>query len=358
MISLKSKITEWVAIDVFELLNVICFYRFCIASAKILHKSNFSNGLMLNLNTLCKSKIVFLLHFKSLLKIAMKSLKFFISLFTFSFIITACAQNKEVTITTHQLTENIYMLEGQGGNIGISVGDDGVFMIDSQFAPLTPKILEAIKKLSDKPIKYLANTHHHGDHTGGNENISNLHTAIIAHDNVYNRIKDNPKQSDTSLPVITFNDKLSLYINGEKVLIFHVDNAHTDGDALLYFTESNVLHTGDTYFNGRYPYIDLNSGGSIKGYINAVKSAMIFVDDNTKIIPGHGKQSNKEEYTSFLNMLETLTNSIETEISNGKSEDDVASNSSLTKTFDDLDYGCCFISSKKMRRTVYRSLKE
>ena len=250
------------------------------------------------------------------------------------------------------------MLEGQGGNIGISVGDDGVFMIDSQFAPLTPEILEAIKKLSTKPIKFLANTHHHGDHTGGNENISKLNIPIIAHDNVYKRIKNNPKQSDASLPVITFNDKLSLYINGEQVIIFHVDNAHTDGDALLYFTKSNVLHTGDTYFNARYPYIDLNSGGTVTGYIQAVKSTMILIDDNTKIIPGHGNLSNKKEYATFLNMLETLKNKVETEISNGKTEEAVVSNSSLTKTYDDLNYGCCFISSEKIRRTLFKSLKK
>jgi len=288
----------------------------------------------------------------------MKPLNYIFLLFLIGPITSASAQSKDVTIKTLKLTENIYMLEGQGGNIGISVGDDGVFMIDSQFAPLTPKILDAIKKLSNKPIKFLANTHHHGDHTGGNDNISKLNTPIIAHDNVYKRVKDNPKQSDASLPIITFNDKLSLYINGEQVIIFHVDNAHTDGDALLYFTKSNVLHTGDTYFNGRYPYIDLNSGGTVNGYIQAVKSAMILIDDNTKIIPGHGNLSNKKEYTSFLDMLETLKSKVETEISNGKTEEAVVSNSNLTKTYDDLNYGCCFISSEKIRRTLYKSLKK
>lgn len=288
----------------------------------------------------------------------MKTLNCILYLLLICSITNACAQSNEVTIKTHKLTKNIYMLEGQGGNIGVSIGSDGVFMIDSQFAPLTPKILEAIKKLSNKPIKFLANTHHHGDHTGGNENISKLNTHIIAHDNVYKHIKNNDKQSDTALPIITFNDKLNLYINGEQVIIFHVDNAHTDGDALLYFTESNVLHTGDTYFNGRYPYIDLNSGGTVSGYIKAVKSALILIDDNTIIIPGHGNLSNKKEYKFFLDMLETLRVSVLKEIATGKTEENVASNILLTKTYDDLDYGCCFISSKKMRRTLYRSLKK
>lgn len=267
-----------------------------------------------------------------------------------------CAQNKDVIIKTHQLTENIYMLEGQGGNIGISVANDGVFMIDSQFARLTPKILNAIKALSNKPITYLVNTHHHGDHTGGNENIGDLGTTIIAHDNVKKRIES--KTSKIGLPTITFNDKLNIQVNNEPVLIFHVENAHTDGDAMLYFTESNVLHTGDTYFNGRYPYIDLNSGGSVNGYINAAKSAMMLIDENTKIIPGHGNLSNFEEYKTFLTMLETIKSNVLEEIDTGKTEEQVTNNNAITKTYDDLGYGDYFINSKKMRRTCYKSLKE
>ncbi len=270
----------------------------------------------------------------------------------------AVSQNKDVTIKIHKLTDQLYMLEGQGGNIGISVGNDGILMIDSQFAPLTPKILEAIKTISDKPIKFLANTHHHGDHTGGNENISKLNTPIIAHDNVYKRIKDNKNQSDAYLPVITFNNEMSIYMNNEQVLIFHVEHAHTDGDALLYFTNSNVLHTGDTYFNGRYPYIDLNSGGSVNGYIEAANRALILIDNDTKIIPGHGQPSNKKEYTFFLKMLETLRDKVTTEIENGKTEDDVANNTALTKTFDDLGFSWNFITSEKIRRTFYLSLKQ
>lgn len=264
----------------------------------------------------------------------------------------------KVSIETIKLTENTFMLIGSGGNIGVSIGDDGVFIIDSQFAALTPKILATIKQLSDKEIKFLANTHHHGDHSGGNENISKLGTHIIAHDNVYDRIKNNSKQSDAALPVITFNDKLSLYINGEQVLIFHVDNAHTDGDAMLYFTKSNVLHTGDTYFNGRYPYIDLNSGGSVDGYINAVKAGLMIIDENTKIIPGHGNISNKTEYETFLKMLKSIKANVLAEIQKEKTEEEIVSNKSLTKKYDDLDYGCCFINSEKIRRTFYKSLKQ
>ncbi|OUS01297.1 MBL fold metallo-hydrolase [Flavobacteriales bacterium 33_180_T64] len=268
----------------------------------------------------------------------------------------------KVKIETLKVSDHVYMLAGTGGNIGISIGDDGVFMIDDQFAPLTKKINTAIKSLSDKPITFLVNTHHHGDHTGGNENIQKLGATIIAHDNVRERLATTPKRDNTmqpkeALPSITFNDKLSLYINGEKIGIFHAEHAHTDGDALLYFTKSNVLHTGDTYFNGRYPYIDLKSGGSVDGYINAVKLGLQLIDEDTKIIPGHGKLSNKEEYTTFFKMLKDLRAKISAEIKAGKTEDMVAKNETITKTYDDLNYGVGFISSEKIRRTFYLSLK-
>ncbi|MUU79242.1 MBL fold metallo-hydrolase [Winogradskyella endarachnes] len=276
---------------------------------------------------------------------------------------TIISQNRfdSVEIKSIKLTEHTYMLEGAGGNIGISIGEDGVFVIDDQFAPLSDKILASIKKLSDKPIKFLVNTHFHGDHTGGNENLAKAGATLIAHDNVRKRLtevqKDGSNKPKEALPVITFNDKLNIYINGESVAIFHTENAHTDGDAILYFTESNVLHTGDTYFNNRYPYIDLNSGGSVDGYISAVKRSLMVINDETKIIPGHGKLSNKQEYKTFLTMLESLKSSILKAIDEGKTEDDVKNDTSITKTYDDLDYGTGFINSEKIRLTFYRSLK-
>ncbi|WP_412561746.1 MBL fold metallo-hydrolase [Winogradskyella sp. MIT101101] len=285
-----------------------------------------------------------------------------IILFLFSTSIYAQGRFDKVEIKTTQLSEHTYMLEGAGGNIGVSVGEDGVFIIDDQFAPLSEKILTAIKALTDKPLKYLVNTHHHGDHTGGNENMAEAGATIIAHDNVKKRLQD--KQRDGSyrpeeaLPVITFNDKLSITINDESIAVFHVANAHTDGDAILYFTESNVLHTGDTYFNCRYPYIDLDSGGSVNGYIEATKRGLMVIDEDTKIIPGHGKVSNKEEYKDFLTMLETIRDKVQKAIDNGKTEDEVKTDSSITKTYDDLGYGTGYINSEKMRLTFYKSLKE
>jgi len=286
----------------------------------------------------------------------MKYLKFLLVTIAFSVVSFTRAQNFDnVTITTTKLSDNVYMLVGAGGNIGVSVGDDGVFVIDDQFAPLTTKIEAAIKTLSDKQIQFLVNTHYHGDHTGGNENMKKLGTTIIAHDNVRKRLEDKPKDA---LPVITFNDELSLHINGEKISVFHVEHAHTEGDALLYFTKSNVLHTGDVYFNKRYPYIDLNSGGSVNGYIEAVKKGLSAINYDTKIIPGHGELSTKAEYQFFLEMLETLKDNVLSEIKKGKTEDEVAANSEITKVYDDLGYSWNFISSEKIRRTFYLSLKE
>ncbi|WP_296382947.1 MBL fold metallo-hydrolase [Winogradskyella sp.] len=289
-----------------------------------------------------------------------KLLPMFILLISTS--ILAQGRFDKVKIKTTKLSEHTYMLEGAGGNIGVSVGDDGIFVIDDQFAPLSEKILTAIKTLSDKPLKFLINTHYHGDHSGGNENMTKAGATIIAHDNVKKRLE--AKQRDGSfkpkeaLPVITFNDKLNITINDESVAVFHVSNAHTDGDALLYFTQSNVLHTGDTYFNGHYPYIDLNSGGSVNGYIEAVKRGLMLIDEDTKIIPGHGKLSNKEEYKSFLKMLEALKTNIQKAIDEGKTEDEIKADNSLTKTYDDLDFGTGFINSEKIRLTFYKSLKE
>ena len=286
---------------------------------------------------------------------------FTIALIVLSFSINFAQGFDKVEIKTIKLTDQTYMLQGAGGNIGVSVGEDGVFVIDDQFAPLSEKILTAIKALSNKPLKFLVNTHFHGDHTGGNVNMTKAGATIIAHDNVRKRLempqRDGSLKPKEALPVITFNDKMKIHVNGESIAVFHIDNAHTDGDAILYFTESNVLHTGDTFFNGRYPYIDLKSGGSVNGYIEAVKRSLMLVNDDTKIIPGHGAIANKEDYKTFLSMLETLKTNIQAEIDNGKTEDQVVDNSNLTKTYDDLGYGTGYINSERIRATFYKSLK-
>src|SRR5258706_946404 len=193
----------------------------------------------------------------------------------------------KVEIQTEKLADAVYMMTGSGGNLGVSVGEDAVFVIDDQFAPLTPKIQAAIAKLSSKPVKFVLNTHWHGDHTGGNENLGRSGAVIVAHENVRKRLAmdqifvDGSARADTSralshvgLPVITFRDDLDFHVNEEDLHVFHVEHAHTDGDAIVRFANANVVHMGDTFFNGFYPFIDLRTGGSVDGYIAAVEKVL------------------------------------------------------------------------------------
>jgi glyoxylase-like metal-dependent hydrolase (beta-lactamase superfamily II) len=273
------------------------------------------------------------------------------------------AQDKDIQIETHQLSEQIYMLTGQGGNIGLFIGDDGVFMIDDQYAPLTPKILAAIKTITNKPVSYLINTHWHGDHTGGNANMQKAGATIIAHENVRKRMnKENmlleekkTTSSKKALPVITFTSDIMFHINNDDVLVSHVHNAHTDGDSFVYFTKNNIIHMGDLYFQGKFPFIDLDSGGSINGYIDAVNKILMIANDTTKIVPGHRNISNKAELTIFRNMLVSVRTSVQSEIDNKKTLEEVTNNSELTKEFNS-EYGDWFITDDVFRATVYKSL--
>lgn len=298
----------------------------------------------------------------------MKTLKLTLVIVFLSLPLALFSQNKEIIIKSHKLTDNIYMLTGSGGNIGLFIGEDGVFMIDDQYAPLTQKILSEIKLLTDKPVKFLINTHWHGDHTGGNENINKGGTVIVAHQNVRKRMsteqfssmwnRKTPPSPKDALPVITFDKSLTFHFNGDDILVFHVHDAHTDGDAIIYFSKNNVLHTGDTYFQGKYPFVDLDSGGTVNGYINAVKEILHLIDDETKIIPGHRGISNKKELQEFLLMLEDIKSIVKKEITAGKTEEEVTNNKLLTKKYDDLNYGDWFIKPDVMRKTFYISLKK
>ncbi len=267
---------------------------------------------------------------------------------------------KEVKIQIDPLSENIYMLTGQGGNIGVFKNEKGLFIIDDQFAKLSDKILTNLKAISDRPVTMVINTHFHGDHTGGNENMAKQGATIFAQKNVRSRMESRQKEKGSiitsSLPMITFDEGLQLYFNNENIKAYHVHNAHTDGDALVYFASGNVLHMGDTFFNGRYPYIDLKSGGSIKGYIKASEKALLISNDDTKIIPGHGPLASKKDLVDFSKMLKEITGNIQKEIDAGKSENDVMKNTALTEAYDSKGYGDGFINSERMRQTIYLSL--
>lgn len=232
---------------------------------------------------------------------------------------TAWSQ-EEVEIKVQQLTEHVYMLEGRGGNIGLSIGDDGVFMIDDQYAPLTPAILEAIGNLTDQPVKFVLNTHWHGDHTGGNENLGKAGAIIVAHDKVRERMSTEqfrkliggrtPPAADAALPIVTFNDRISFFMNDDEIHVFHVAPAHTDTDSLVYFASADVLHTGDVFFNKRFPFIDVDLGGSIDGVIHAVNLALEMTTGETRIIPGHGPLASRQDLQDYRDILLTVRNSV------------------------------------------------
>ena len=221
----------------------------------------------------------------------------------------------DVKIEPTKITDQIYMLTGQGGNLGLFIGQDGTFLIDDQFAPLTEKIMSAIKSVGGDSPKFLINTHYHGDHTGGNENFGKQGTLIFSHDNVRDRLangffirefsmKGEP-MSPAGLPVVTFSEDISFHLNGDNVHAIHIPHSHTDGDSIIHFSSANVIHAGDVIFSGFFPFIDVSHGGSIKGMITGVKKILALSDENTQIIPGHGPLTNAAELGNYLEMLET-----------------------------------------------------
>jgi cyclase len=229
--------------------------------------------------------------------------------------LTTTGQAEEKKIIPVPVTEQIYLIAGEGGNIGLFIGEDGTFLIDDQFAPLTDKIIAAIKSVGGDYPRFLLNTHYHGDHTGGNENLGKGGTLIFSHDNVRERLTAGAfieafkmklaPVSREGLPVVTFSEDISFYINGDSVHAIHVAHAHTDGDSFIYFKKANVIHAGDFFFNGFYPFIDVSHGGSLKGMIIAVDKVLSLADDSTKIIAGHGPLGDKKQLESYRQMLET-----------------------------------------------------
>ncbi len=261
----------------------------------------------------------------------------------------------EVNIDIIPVRDSVYMLMGSGGNIGVSVGENGVFMIDDEFAPLSEKITAAIRTLSDKPITFLANTHFHGDHTGGNANFQEAGAIIVAQENVRKRLKD--ENNTEGLPIITFDSSLTLHLNGNDIMAIHVHNAHTDSDALIYFPQSNVLHAGDTFFSNGFPFIDLKSGGSIAGDVEAGYAGLMLANADTKIIPSHGNLATYADYKSYVEMLKTLQENVQKAINNGKKRTEISSMERLTSAFySDSEVENSFINGPNIRETIYDSL--
>ncbi|MEX2962657.1 MBL fold metallo-hydrolase [Microbulbifer sp. TYP-18] len=270
----------------------------------------------------------------------------------------------DVTINSEKVSDNLYMLTGAGGNMALLVGDDGAFLVDDQFAPLTDRIVAAVAEVSDKPLKFVINTHWHGDHTGGNENLGKQGALIVAHENVRKRMsadqfmetfgREVPAAPLAALPVITFTDATTFHWNGEDVRVQHVDPAHTDGDSIVRFANANAVHMGDTYFNGSYPFIDLSAGGSVDGVIAVMDRVLEQADDNTRIIPGHGTLSNKAELRAQRDLLVTLRDRVQKLIDQGMSRDEVIA-AQPTKEFDQ-QYGQGFMKPDVWTGIVFDSL--
>ena len=251
-------------------------------------------------------------------EIAMNN-KFTLGFFLFALAILARAQTDfaKVDIKAIHVADNIYMLTGSGGNIGVSIGSDGILIVDDQFAPLAEKIENTLKSLNPGKLKFVLNTHYHGDHTGGNAHFGQQ-ASIIAQTNVRKRMGGKATDSKPELPVITFDDSLSVWFNREEIKLVHVPPAHTDCDSIVYFTKANVIHFGDTFFSGRFPNIDLGGGGDVRGYIRNVEDAVKKTPEDAKLIPGHGPLSTIKELREFRDMLVETSGIVEKGISTGK----------------------------------------
>ncbi len=274
----------------------------------------------------------------------------------------------KVQINAVKAAENIYMLEGQGGNIGLFFGHQGIFIIDDQFAPLHEKIMAKVKELTagsvpDNANTFVINTHYHRDHTGGNELMGKMGAVIVSHENVRKRLSQEqfnsffnsttPPLAESGLPIITFVDDLTFHLNGDSVHIVHVAPAHTDGDAIIHFIKANVIHTGDIVFTISYPFIDLDGGGSVSGVIKAVEKILSMSDANTKIIPGHGGLCDKAVVEKYHKMLTTIYDRVSRSHAEGKTLEQIQA-AQPTAEFDNDYKG--FVSADRFVEIIYKDL--
>jgi cyclase len=238
----------------------------------------------------------------------------------------------KVEVKASHVRGSVHVIIGAGGNIGVSVGDDGIVLIDDQYAPLAPKIEAALKTITSKPLRFILNTHYHGDHTGGNETFGKS-APIVAHENVRKRLAAGTKRgtyvvppaAPGALPVLTFNDSVTIHLNGEDVRAVHTPHGHTDGDSVIWFTKSNVVHMGDQFFNGVFPFVDRENGGSVRGLIANVDQVIATIPDDAKVIPGHGPVSDKNGLRTFVATVKATAAAVETGIAAGKTLDQLKS---------------------------------
>lgn len=282
------------------------------------------------------------------------------------FTIASAQEPPEVEIITTDLGSGVYAIFARGGTMGISVGEDGVYVIDDQYAPLSERLLETIAGLSDGPIRYVLNTHWHGDHTGGNESFGATGAVVVAHENVRARMETGLEMSawgqpiepsaDAALPLITLTEGATFYFNDLEVRVIHTPNAHTDGDTIVVFEGANVIHMGDVFFNGFYPFIDVPSGGSLAGNIAGLELGMSLGDEDTRFIAGHGPVGDLAEMQAAHDTLVTVHARVSALINEGMSEDEAVAADPLADL--DEEWGDYFISSENMVRSAYQSLTQ
>jgi cyclase len=271
-----------------------------------------------------------------------------------------------VKIETQQLENGLYMLMGSGGNMALSTGPDGAVLVDTEYAPLNAKILAAVKAAGGGAVKYVVNTHWHGDHTGGNEPLGKAGAQIIAHNNVRVRMSSEqnmaafnqkiPPSPAAALPTVTFPTRATFHWNGNTVNVVHVNPAHTDGDSIVHFTNANVIHTGDTFVKDQYPFIDVSSNGTVDGIIAATEAVIARSDASTKIIPGHGPLANRSDIQRYHDMVVKVRSNVKALMDQGKSEDDVVA-AKPTAEFD-AEWGKGFMNGDNFARFAYQSLKK
>ena len=280
----------------------------------------------------------------------------------------AFAQDQDfskVEVKTVPVAGSVSMLQGSGGNIAVLVGPEGVLVVDDEYAPLVPKILTAIGKLSSKPVRFVVNTHWHGDHTGGNAILGAEGAVIVAQDNVRKRMsteqfnaffkRTTPPSPAIALPIVTFAEGVRFYLDGEDIEVTHIGPGHTDGDSTVWFHKANVIHLGDNFFNGLYPFIDGASGGSIDGTVTALEGVLGRIDDQTKVIPGHGPLGTKADLKRFHDMLATVRDRVRQAIRDGKTQDQVLAMKPSAEF--DAVWGGGFLKPNDFVTLVYALLK-
>ena len=298
----------------------------------------------------------------------MKRVLTVIALVTMAGAATVVAQQPNfdsVVVRTQPAGRGVHMLTGSGGNIALAVGEDFAFLVDDQFAPLTTKILAAVRGVTDKPVRFLVNTHWHGDHAGGNENMAKAGVILVAHDNVRTRMSTEqfielfnsrvPPSPRGALPVVTFVESVTFHLGNETVHVVHVPPAHTDGDAIVHFVQANTIHMGDNFFKDVYPFIDLSSGGSFEGVIRAADIALGYTNDSTRLIPGHGAMANRADLKKYRDVLVQVRDRVAALIRQGKTREEVIAAKPTSEW--DATWGAGFMKTDVFLGIVYQSLK-